>query len=87
MFIERARISFLGKTKPETRTPATADLPTGVARATFEIWGAGGNGHGACSCNRCQIYAGAQGGYYATRTIAVTPGDTYTVCAAGVYRC
>ena len=56
-------------------------VPTGVARATFEIWGAGGNGHGACSCNRCQIYAGAQGGYYATRTINVTPGDTYTVCA------
>lgn len=62
-------------------------VPSGVRRVTFELWGAGGNGHGACSCNRCHHYAGAQGGYYASKTISVTPGDTYTVCAGGVYPC
>jgi len=62
-------------------------VPNGVRRATFEIWGAGGNGHGACSCNRCHHYKGAGGGYYNSKTISVQPGWTYTVCAAGVYRC
>ena len=51
------------------------------------MWGAGGSGHGACSCNRCQVYRGAQGGYYNTKTIDVSAGWTYTVCAGGVYRC
>ena len=34
-------------------------VPSGVTRITWEIWGAGGNGHGACSCNRCQNWHGA----------------------------
>ena len=62
-------------------------VPTGVRRATIEMWGAGGSGSGSCSCNRCQIYRGAQGGYYNTKTINVQAGWTYTVCAAGVFRC
>ena len=62
-------------------------VPTGVRRATFELWGAGGNGSGSCSCRRCHIYGGAQGGYYNTKTIDVQAGWTYTICAAGVYRC
>ena len=62
-------------------------VPTGVTRITWEIWGAGGNGHGACSCNRCQNWHGAGGGYYNTRTISTNSGCQYTVCAAGVYRC
>ena len=28
-------------------------VPTGVTRVTFELWGAGGNGHGLCVNNRC----------------------------------
>ena len=38
-------------------------VPVGVKRVTFELWGAGGNGHGACSCNRCHHYRGAGGGF------------------------
>ena len=62
-------------------------MPAGTSRATWEIWGAGGNGHGACSCNRCQHYRGASGGSYNTKTITTNGGCSYTVCAAGVYRC
>ena len=62
-------------------------VPSGVKRVTFELWGSGGNGHGACSCNRCHHYAGAGGGYYNSKTISVTPGWTYTICAGGVYPC
>ncbi len=62
-------------------------VPTGVARAHIEMWGAGGSGTGACSCSRCHVYRGAQGGYYNSKTISVNPGWTYTVCAGGVYTC
>jgi hypothetical protein len=62
-------------------------VPTNVRRATFEIWGAGGNGAGACSCGRCQVWYGAQGGYYNSKTINVCPTWTYTICAGGVYPC
>ena len=40
-----------------------------------------------CSTNRCQHYAGAQGGYYASKMIQTAPGCQYTVCAAGTYQC
>jgi hypothetical protein len=62
-------------------------VPSGTYRVTFELWGAGGNGHGACSTSRCQEYSGAGGGYYNTKTISVCPGWSYTICAAGVYPC
>jgi len=62
-------------------------VPTGVRRATIELWGAGGTGGGGCTCNRCYAHRGAQGGFYNTKTIDVTAGDTYTVCAGGVYPC
>ena len=62
-------------------------VPTGVEKLTIELWGAGGNGNGACSCNRCQHYQGAAGGTYNTKTISTSGGCYYTVCAGGVYRC
>ena len=62
-------------------------VPTGVTRLTFELWGAGGNGHGLCVNNRCQHYAGAQGGYYTTKTISTVAGCQYSICAGGVYGC
>ena len=62
-------------------------VPSGVKRVTFEAWGAGGNGSGACSCNRCHRYRGAGGGYYNIKTISTAEGCAYTVCAGGVYRC
>ena len=39
-------------------------VPTGVRNLYIEVWGAGGNGNGFCSCNRCHHYSGAQGGAY-----------------------
>ena len=62
-------------------------VPSGVYNVYFELWGAGGNGHGTCSCNRCQHYAGAQGGYYNAKMINTVPGCQYTICAGGVYPC
>jgi len=62
-------------------------MPAGTSRATWEAWGAGGNGHGSCACNRCQHFRGASGGSYNTKTISTNGGCSYTVCAAGVYRC
>jgi len=62
-------------------------VPSGVRQVKWEIWGAGGNGSGACSCNRCQHFMGAGGGSYNTRTVTSAPGCQYTVCAGGVYRC
>lgn len=62
-------------------------VPTNVRRVTFELWGAGGSGAGACSNGRCMIWGGAGGGYYNTKTIDVCPGWTYTICAGGVYPC
>ena len=76
--------------QPQNCSPGCCCLwtvPTGVKRVTFEMWGSGGNGHGFCSCNRCHHYKGAGGGYYNSKTIDVQAGWTYTVCAAGVYRC
>jgi hypothetical protein len=62
-------------------------VPTGVYRVTFEAWGAGGNGNGACSCNRCHHYKGSGGGYYNSVTISTVPGCQYSVCAGGVFPC
>ena len=58
-------------------------IPAGVTKVQWEIWGSGGSGAGACSTSRCHHYKGAGGGYYNNQTITVTPGSTYTVCAAG----
>ena len=62
-------------------------VPTGVRRAHFEIWGAGGNGHGACVCDRCVRMKGAGGGFFNSKMISTCDAWQYTVCAGGVYRC
>ena len=62
-------------------------VPGCTRRVYWEMWGAGGNGTGACSCNRCHHYHGAGGGYFNTKMIDTVPGCQYTVCAGGVYRC
>jgi len=62
-------------------------VPSYVTKLRFEIWGAGGNGHGTCVDNRCQHFQGAGGGAYNTVTIDTAPGCQYTVCAAGVFPC
>ena len=62
-------------------------IPSNVRNMWIQAWGAGGNGTGSCSCNRCQHWQAAQGGYYNTKMIETNSGCNYTVCAAGVYRC
>lgn len=62
-------------------------VPAGVTSVTFEIWGGGGGGaNGLMVCNCCARTQSGGGGGYSLKTIPVTPGSVYTVCAgnAGV---
>ena len=62
--------------------------PAGIHRVQFEIWSAGGSGAGGCNYYCCMTsMASGGGGNYATKTIDVNPGWTYTVCAGDTYRC
>ena len=56
-------------------------VPTGVTFATFEVWGGGGDGGGACCC--MGHYYGPFTGNYSKKTLQVTPGTYFCVCAAG----
>ena len=58
----------------------TWTVPSSVYTATFELWGAGGASGAKCCCY-CQNATGGFPGGYALKTISVTPGDTYTICA------
>lgn len=60
-------------------------VPAGANYATFEIWGGGSAGPGACCCQQPRQSGGA--GAYARKTISVAPGDSYTICAAGSTCC
>ena len=62
-------------------------VPAGTSRATFEVWSGGGSGGGGCQCCCCKHSLGGAGGTYAIKSIPVSPGDTYTICAGGTYRC
>lgn len=62
-------------------------VPTGVTGVVFEIWGGGGGGAGGiCNCDCCATTMGGAGGGYAMKTVSVTPGSAYVLCAgnAGV---
>ena len=56
-------------------------VPTGVSFATFELWGAGGDGGGACCC--MGHYYGPFSGNYVKKTLQVTAGCYFCICAAG----
>lgn len=57
-------------------------VPDGVKHVTFELWGGGGGGGNAgTNCNCCQSGGPGMGGAYARKSINVTPGDYYYVCA------
>lgn len=60
-------------------------VPSGTTWARFELWGGGGSGPGACCCQQPSHSGGA--GAYSRKTISVTPGDNYTICAAGSTNC
>lgn len=57
-------------------------VPDGVRHVTFEVWGGGGGGgSGGRQCNCCDTGEPGLGGAYARKSINVTPGDYYWVCA------
>lgn len=60
-------------------------VPTDVSWATFEVWGGGGGGGGACCCQ--SPYQNGGSGSYTRKTIAVSPGNWFTVCAGGTTNC
>ena len=62
-------------------------VPTGVTKATFEIWSGGGGGAGHNCCNCCSMALGGAGGNYAIRTVDTVPGCQYTICAGGSWPC
>lgn len=61
----------------------TWTVPSGVTRATFEIWGGGGGGAAKCCCACYHSGPGGAGGGYARTSITVAPGATYSICVGG----
>ena len=60
-------------------------VPAGTTWARFELWGGGGGGAGGCCCQQPATSGGA--GAYSRKTLSVTPGETYSICAAGTTNC
>jgi hypothetical protein len=57
-------------------------VPAGVTSAVFEVWGGGGGGGGGiCTCDCCSTTQGGGGGGYAMKSIPVSAGQTYVLCA------
>lgn len=63
-------------------TSTTWTVPNGVSSVTFEVWGGGGGGAAtAWTCNCVARAMSGGGGGYSMKTITVTPGAVYTLCA------
>jgi len=60
-------------------------VPSGVTRARFQLWGAGGHPGGAPCC--CGDAPFGSTGAYASVIIPVTAGNTYTLCAGCAFCC
>ena len=60
-------------------TSCTWTVPSGTVCAKFQVWGAGQGTNGGCCCGGNQF---GSTGAYSEAILKVTPGDTYTVCAA-----
>jgi len=75
---------FVGALSPQVSENVGAccclwTVPAGISNVTFEAYGAGGDGGGGCCCHSTAI--GSVGGNYAIKTVAVTPGDQFRICA------
>lgn len=62
-------------------------VPEGVTQAKFDIWSGGGGGAGMTCDINCSYGVGGAGGGWAVKSINVTEGTQYTICAGGVYPC
>lgn len=60
-------------------------IPTGTTWATFEAWGSGGDGPGACCCQG--QYRSGGTGQYSKKTLAVSPNNGYFITCAGGSGC
>ena len=58
-------------------------VPSGAQQIIIEIWGGGGGGAAGPNCNCCSQSSGGGGGAYSRKTLSVTPGSVYTLCAGG----
>jgi hypothetical protein len=62
----------------------TWTVPSGASCARFQLWGAGAPSGSACCCGFSPI---GGNGAYASVIMAVTPGNSYTLCAGCAYCC
>ena len=62
----------------------TWTVPAGASCARFQLWGAGAPSGSACCCGFSPI---GGNGAYASVIMAVTPGNSYTLCAGCAYCC
>jgi hypothetical protein len=61
-------------------------VPSGVTQIQVELWGGGGGGGAPIGNECCGVNVGAGGAAYMKYTLAVTPGETLTVCAGAAGR-
>ena len=62
----------------------TWTVPSGITRARFQIWGAGGGSGPGCCCGGSPF---GSTGAYASVIIPVTAGWSYTLCSGCAYCC
>ncbi|MFN3967858.1 LamG-like jellyroll fold domain-containing protein [Flavobacterium sp.] len=68
------------QTSPQVyNASGTFTVPAGVYQVTVEAWGGGGKGGSCLSQNGINVGGGGGGGAFASKSIAVIPGATYTV--------
>ena len=78
MFIALLFSAFSAQAATDIYTTSTTwTAPAGVTSVDVEVWGGGGGGGG--QNNTADGGGGGGGGAYSKSTIAVTPGNTYTV--------
>jgi len=56
-------------------------VPAGITKATFELWGAGGDGPGARCCERAGVMPTS--GSYAIKTVDTAEGCVFCICSGG----
>jgi hypothetical protein len=70
----------IAQTSPQVyNTSGTFTVPAGIYQVTVEAWGGGGKGGSCLSQNGINVGGGGGGGAFASKSIAVIPGATYTV--------
>ncbi len=70
----------VAQTSPQVyNATGTFTVPANIYQVTVEAWGGGGKGGSCMSQNGINVGGGGGGCAFASKSIAVTPGTTYTV--------